>query len=340
MLAVPTLLVAVSDAAPCGEDLEYDPAYLQLERDAQGQPERAMGNSVLPAEPPKWRDVQQSCLNLLKRSKDLRLTLPLLHSAIAIDGLNGLSEGLQLIQGLLQQYWAEVYPLLDADDDNDPTLRLNALAGLTADGTVKLIREAPLSHSRAFGTVSLRAALNASGLQHFASETLTTEQLSGALRDSDPEATQAAVEALRQAQAAALGIEATITEQLGAGQGIDLSALRQPIRQALQILEQYAPAAEAPSGVTFEEAAADLPAVRSGTSVTPAVPGEVNNRDDVLRSLERILSYYARSEPSSPVPILLTRAKQLVSADFAAIVRNLLPDGLSQFENLRGPENE
>jgi type VI secretion system protein ImpA len=37
---------------------------------------------------------------------------------------------------------------------------------------------------------------------------------------------------------------------------------------------------------------------------------------------------------------LLNRARSLVSADFATIVRNLIPEGISQFEKLRGPEGE
>ncbi len=57
------------------------------------------------------------------------------------------------------------------------------------------------------------------------------------------------------------------------------------------------------------------------------------------QSLDRLLQYYARHEPSSPLPILLQRAKKLVNADFATIVRDLIPDGWSQFENLRGPED-
>ena len=67
---------------------------------------------------------------------------------------------------------------------------------------------------------------------------------------------------------------------------------------------------------------------------------EIGNRDDVLRTLDRILGYYARHEPSSPVPVLLNRARSLVSADFATIVRNLIPEGISQFEKLRGPEGD
>jgi len=77
--------------------------------------------------------------------------------------------------------------------------------------------------------------------------------------------------------------------------------------------------------------------------VAPAatrISGEINSREDVLRSLDRLLAYYSRHEPSSPLPVLLNRAKHLVNADFAAIVRNLIPDGMSQFENLRGPESD
>ena len=66
----------------------------------------------------------------------------------------------------------------------------------------------------------------------------------------------------------------------------------------------------------------------------------MNSRDDVLQSLERLLQYYARHEPSSPLPVLLRRAKNLVNADFATSGRDLIPDGMAQFENLRGPEHD
>ena len=78
---VPLLLAAVSANSPCGEDMEYDADFLQLERAAKGQPERSMGDSILPAEPPQWRDIQQQSLDLLQRSKDLRITHFLLQSA-------------------------------------------------------------------------------------------------------------------------------------------------------------------------------------------------------------------------------------------------------------------
>ncbi|NMY67930.1 type VI secretion system protein TssA [Pseudomonas protegens] len=337
---VPMLLAAISATSPCGEDLEYDAEFLHLERAAQGQPERSMGDSILPAEPPDWRSVQQQSLDLLARSKDLRITHFLLQSTLALEGLPGLATSLDLINGLLRDYWAELHPRLDADDDNDPTVRINALAGLAADSTIGLLREAILTRSRTFGPVSVRAALNAAGLQHFSGESLGSDHLAGALQDSDPEHLEAIRHALSSARSAAESIEKQVSEQVGSASGVDLSALKQPLRLALQVLGQHAPQ----TSESHADEPAEAPANEAGNApVAPAatrISGEINSREDVLRSLDRLLAYYSRHEPSSPLPVLLNRAKNLVNADFAAIVRNLIPDGMSQFENLRGPESD
>ncbi|WLH84745.1 type VI secretion system protein TssA [Pseudomonas sp. FP2338] len=337
---VPLLLAAVSATSPCGEDLEYDAQFLQLERDAKGQPERSMGDSILPAEPPQWRSIQQQSLDLLQRSKDLRITHFLLQSSLALQGVAGLAEVLTLINALLREYWADLYPRLDADDDNDPTVRINALSGLTSDATIRLLRESILTRSRTFGPVSLRAALNASGLSNFPDEQLGAQQLNAAFLDSDSEQLQATRDALSAARAACEAIEQHVSDQVGSAQGVDLSLLKQPLKQALQILNQAVPD---PAGSSEPEAVSEDNAPSVDFATAPAAPrptGDIATRDDVLRSLDKILAYYTRHEPSSPLPVLLNRAKHLVHADFAAIVRNLIPDGMSQFENLRGPESE
>ncbi|WP_044269917.1 type VI secretion system protein TssA [Pseudomonas fluorescens] len=337
---VPLLLTAVSATSPCGEDMEYDAQFLQLERDAKGQPERSMGDSILPAEPPEWRSIQQQSLDLLQRSKDLRITHFLLQSTLALQGVAGLAEVLTLIDALLRQYWAELHPRLDADDNNDPTVRINALTGLTCETNIRLLRESILTRSRTFGPVTLRAALNASGLQSFADEQLGNQQLNAAFLDSDPEQLQATRDALSAARAACEAIEQQVNDQVGSAQGVDLSALKQPLKQALQLLNQAVPGTDSSSD---PEAVSEDNAPSVDYAAAPAAPrpsGDIATRDDVLRSLDKILAYYTRHEPSSPLPVLLNRAKNLVHADFAAIVRNLIPDGMSQFENLRGPDSE
>lgn len=340
MVDVPLLLTAISADSPCGDDLEYDASFLELERAAQGQPERQMGDAVLAAEPAEWRKVHELAVELFARSKDLRVANYFLQSTIALYGLPGLAQGLALVRELLSRYWDGLYPRLDAEDGNDPTFRLNALTGLAAEPVIHLLWETPLARSRAFGAVSLRAALNAAGLQRFATETLNTEQVAGAFQDSEASQVEATRNALSEAQAALAAIENEVGSRVGASQGVDLGPLKQLLRQAVKLLAEHAPQA---AGTTAEQAA---DATQAGsTTNAPAVAAapscaDIASRDDVLRTLDRILTYYAHHEPSSPVPVLLLRARTLVTADFAAIVRNLIPDGLSQYENLRGPGTE
>lgn len=334
------LLDSISPDAPCGDDLEYDAAFLELERAAQGQPERQMGDAVLPAAPPEWRQVRDLCVELFKRSKDLRIANYFLQSAIALQGLPGLVQGLQLIRQLLAQYWDDLHPKLDAEDDHDPTFRINALAGLNAEPVIHLLWSMPLISSRAFGSINLRAALNAAGLQRFASESLSSDQLGAAFQDCEGEQLESCRTALNDAQGALLAIESEVNERVGSERGADLGAIKQLLRHAVQIVAEHAPQPGVASPVAAAGERVDVAMSTPPVDAPPRVAGEIGNRDDVLRSLDRILSYYARHEPSSPVPVLLSRAKSLVSADFATIVRNLIPDGFSQFEKLRGPEGE
>ncbi|WP_395502264.1 type VI secretion system protein TssA [Ectopseudomonas mendocina] len=332
------LLAAVSDTSPCGEDLEYDSDFLQLERDAVGRPERSMGDAIQAAEPPEWRQLEQACHRLLHRSKDLRITHYLLQSRLALRGVEGLADSLELILELLSRYWPEIHPQLDADDGNDPTVRINTLSGLTCETNLGLLRNAVLVRSRVFGNITLRAALNAAGLHPASSESLSVEELGGALQDADSESLQLTRDALGRALQSLDAIERLVSEQVGSAQGVELSALQQPLKLALQVLGDSPAGANADNHPADTSAPAEASMQPASTHAAMRVSGEIANRDDVLKSLERILTYYARHEPSSPLPVLLNRARSLVNADFATIVRNLIPDGMSQFENLRGPE--
>ena len=58
----------------------------------------------------------------------------------------------------------------------------------------------------------------------------------------------------------------------------------------------------------------------------------------MVRALDRICEFYARTGPSSPVPMLLQRARRLVDKSFLEVLRDLVPDGLNQAMIFQGPE--
>ena len=128
--SVESLLSPISEARPSGDDLEYDPAFTALEADARPKEEQQFGDTVIPAVEPEWRVLIGNATELLGRSKDVRVAVLVLRAATRTQGIAGFSLGLTLLLELLERFWDTIHPQLDADDDNDPTMRLNALAPL------------------------------------------------------------------------------------------------------------------------------------------------------------------------------------------------------------------
>ena len=154
---VESLLQVVAGAAPCGSDLEYDPAFLELERLAQGKPEQQMGSAVVPGQEPDWNTIAQRAAALLGRTKDLRIALHLTRAWLNIDGFAGLRDGMAVLRGLTERYWDGVFPRLDPDDADDPTYRVNVLMGLCDSAAIiERVRALPLVISRSFGRFSLK----------------------------------------------------------------------------------------------------------------------------------------------------------------------------------------
>ena len=68
--------------------------------------------------------------------------------------------------------------------------------------------------------------------------------------------------------------------------------------------------------------------------------GMINNRQDVIRSLDQICTYYQQNEPGSPVPLLLKRARRLVEKDFFEIMQDLGLDSAAQIKTLFSGDKE
>jgi type VI secretion system protein ImpA len=67
-----------------------------------------------------------------------------------------------------------------------------------------------------------------------------------------------------------------------------------------------------------------------------AKSGEISSREDVVRMLEKICEYYARSEPTSPVPIFMERAKRLVAMNFVDLIKDLAPEAMGKIDVFTG----
>ena len=68
--------------------------------------------------------------------------------------------------------------------------------------------------------------------------------------------------------------------------------------------------------------------------------GAIKSPNDVLRAMDLINEYYARNEPSSPVPLFVNRAKRLVSADFMTIMNDMATTGMEEVRAISGLPDE
>lgn len=334
-LPVEDLLASLGDDKPCGADLEYDAGFLALEEAARGKAEQQFGDTVIAAEGPDWRAVSEQALELARRTRDIRVAVHLARASARLKGVTAYASGIALIGGLLERHWAHVYPQLDADDNNDPTMRLNALAPLVDAG-------AGLADLRAATIGSARPAITVREVELAFGKTEPLANETAPSADGMLQALQAAeaqsagtLAALKQLHADVTGIEKLLIDKVGGAQGPEL----RPLRVLTQALATAATQAE---GGAAPEAAGDdgQPAAAGGATAVRGTPGTLVTREDVLKSLDRACDWFAKNEPTNPAPLLIRRAQRLMGKNFLEIIRDLAPAGIDQIENIAGTQNE
>lgn len=338
------LSAALDGNAPGGSNLEYDPLFLELEQAAAGKPEVQYGTSVSAEVPADWGQVQALAMRLMERSRDLRLAVWLARALLNLRGVAGFAAGLQVVAELLDSLWDHVHPQLDAEDDNDPSLRVNILAALSAPGSLlRELRDAPLVGVRGHGSFSLRDLDMATGElpTPAGQEAVSLAVIDAAFRSASQTDLAATTAALRSALANSARIEQILTERVGSSRALDMSALSNLLRRAAQAVStRMADPAAAPEAAESGHAGlADSP----GTALALPVAqpsGDITSRDDVRRALDKLCAYYARHEPSSPVPLLLQRAHKLVDMSFTELLQDLAPEGLGQLAKVSGIRND
>ncbi len=331
-MQVSELLQEISPDAVCGPDLEYDPDFMALEQAARGKPEQQFGDTVVPAVEPNWVDVRTRAEGLFARTKDLRVAVLLIRALLKQSEFVGLSDGLSLLQQLLHCYWDAVYPRLDVDD-NDPTMRLNALVALTdSDGFLRDLRAAQVIPAGAYGRVTVRDILVLAGkLPAGVEAALSASQIEGTIRAAATEqansiaAARSALESIRQ-------LQSLLNDKLGVERALDLASV-------IDILGAVVKTCDSALGERDGSSETQRSSIANGEplqSVAFAAAGEIRSREDAIRLLDRVCEFMERAEPSNPAPLLIRRAQRLISKNFIEIMEDLAPDSLGVIKGIAG----
>ena len=343
---IPSLSEPISPDSPSGPDLEYDPGFVGLEEAARREPEQQFGDTIVAAEEPDWEAVRDLALELLSRSKDLRAATYLVQALVQGEGMAGLSQGLALIRALLEGFWDTLHPQLDPDDDLDPTARVNIVASLCDPQQVLApVRSAPMVRVPGLGGISHRDLQIAKGeLPQPAEveETLSLDSIEVAVRDVELSALQEMASSAADAVRDTVAIEQLVTEKVGVASSVGLDPLKEILAEIRTFLEEQL---EARGAGQIEGAEGDEEGVgtidgANGGGEKKRLSGEITSTRDVTEALDKIIAYYTTNEPSSPVPLLLKRAKRLVSSGFMEILRDIAPDAIAQAERVTGAQSE
>jgi type VI secretion system protein ImpA len=308
-----TLLQPITAEAPCGESLED--TQLLASFDAF----RVFGQST-PLDPaPPWGEIKNHALEALGKSKDLRVLAFLGSAVLRTDGFPAFSNTLNVAAKWLEMYWIQVHPVVS----EDAILRRNAL-NCFADsmGVVDGLRRIPLVTSRVHGTVSLRDVDIASGqvVPKEGDPRPSEDQINGAFGAMPVEELVGLHDSAVAAIAAVKSIDAHMRDAAGSeatpefdGLSAQLVKLERFVGAQLALRPGHEAAAgggEAPVG-----------SVRVGA---------IGSRQDAIAALDAVAEFFRRTEPSSPVPLFIARAKRLVSKDFLEVLADIAPDGVAQ----------
>jgi type VI secretion system protein ImpA len=317
-----SLLQPITADQPCGENLEDTPLLASFDAF------RLFGNQTPfdPAKLPDWDEIKTLAIEGLARSKDLRMLAHLGTALLRTDGLPAFCQTIQVASRWLETNWPTTYPLID----EDAIVRRSAL-NCFADpmAVIDGVRRAPLVAHRQIGRFSLRDV------------EITTGQVTPAEGDSRPDEAQInaaflavpleELKGLSQAVLDALAALKHIDQQMRQEAGTEAAPTFEPLTVQFSKIDKLlrTQLGARPDTEAIEEV------VEDGAQARPNLKA-IASREDAVRALDAVADFFRRAEPSSPVPLLVDRAKRLVSKNFLEVLEDLAPGGLDQARSAGG----
>lgn len=322
------LLNPIAGPSPGGENLRYAAIYDQIKEARREEEAVTEGDWQTPGKKANWPLViKLTSEALAKRSKDLQLAAWLLEALIHTEGFAALKPGLDLLRGLLENFWDSLYPELE---DGDAEFRATPLewVGSQLDATIKRV---PLTRkgfdwfqykqSRSVPTEEEASSSDARRAQRDAAVAEgkpTPEEFDAAFEATPMSFYQQAFDQLEGAREALELLNSLAGERFGdvapsfGGLRTTLEEVQQTVRILLQRkLDQEAPAAPVEVEAVEETAwAVEEQAARLAERVPKrkALAAEPEDREDAFQRVIAAARFLRNEDPYNPVPYLLLRA--------------------------------
>lgn len=347
------LTAPVSADSPCGNpDITSEPAYQELQIAIEGKPGSQMGDAVIPDQPPNFQQALALATEMLGQSKHLALLVGFTRAAAGKQGFAGFADALKLVETVASDYWDSLHPVADEDDPDDPWWeRISLLRELTdspaASETLYRVNLVEVRHIGAFSSRDIDIAAGRLSGSEEDKERCNSNLIRGAFTEAPVESLQVISQGIDDSLLNLESLGNFFNEKLGAGNAPSFSDLIDRVNTCKQLFAEFA--GDIVSAVDEQPEEESSEPVESGTAEAVATtPGRSNatksggfaGRDDVAIALDSVMRFYQKHEPSSPVPILLARAREMVYKNFFDLLRELAPQHKDSFRDMMRALNE
>ena len=336
---VPELLSRISEATPCGENLEYDTEYAVLQARLEPKTDVQYGKFSSKPEAPEWAEVERDARRLLLKSKDISILVWFTRARCRMAGARGLLEGLSTLKAVLQNYPEQVHPQLVLDGVVDPAVRANALAALCdPEGLLGDVRDVVVTGHTAFrlSVRDVERALAFPRPPYAPDPDVVKRQLADLHNKRDASllallACGDCVQTIDQWSKTSLGDDAPSLEPL-----IRLIAcLASFAEPEKRVAKFHAEAMEpADSQLMVSEGFKQVDSQSLTTFTAPMLQQSViEEREQIRLQLRQVRQWIEHHEPSSPVTILIKQADRMWGKRFSEIATMIPPDLMKAWDS-------
>jgi len=196
------------------------------------------------------------------------------------------------------------------------------------------VRRAPIVVHRQLGSYSLRhleLATGQIGPTESDTNVPTRAQIEAALEGTPLDELQARAKSIASGMNAIRNITTIMQTQGGFESAPDFAPLLAPLTRIERLLNEHL-ALRAGAVPPANDAAETSPP----GAIEPVNIGSIRSRQDAIRAIDAVATFFRRNEPSSPIPLLLDRAKRLVSKSFLEVLEDIAPESLTQARAVGG----
>lgn len=333
-IALEKLLTPVSDEAPSGEDLAYDAERSEIEQAFESSVSVDTTGATTAEAEVDWRRIIGLIERQSARTKDLWLAVYLCRGGAKSGDLALIVTGAEYLAGLCESFWDSVHPQIEEYGFQGRKTPCESLARRSE--FLGPLRRAPvISHPRL-------GRFSGDDLERFGTAAEAAEGYGlfrAALNDTPEEMLQAAAQQFATISAAIRRVDAVLMAKAEGDTGANFSTTYETLKELrASVLKFCSAPVDEVEAVAAESDAMPTPA--GGPAPARSRPsGQIESREDVLKALDAIGDYYRRSEPTSPVPLVLKRAREWVNVDFLDLLTDIAPDALTEARKILFPRN-